>query len=100
MSLPGEKDAECLSPTSPRAHAEPAAPRLSKLVNTGGIVLPGEKAVAYNEWPKPPAAWDIWVPPENRPSTPRTQELVDENTQLRWDVADADASFADMERGW
>jgi hypothetical protein len=25
---------------------------------------------------------------------------VDENTQLRWDVADADASFADMERGW
>lgn len=89
-----------VSPTSFRGDELPldaGERRLSKLVNTGGICLRGKM---YNEWPKQPSAWDIWRPVEDRPATPRTQELIDENTKLRWDVADADASFAEMESSW
>lgn len=105
LSLPRDTSAELHSPVSspesspsPRSRSPPHNKRLSKLVSTGGAILPHEKP--HDRWPKPTPAWDVWYSAEVRPPTPRTQELIDENTKLRWDVAEADANFAEMEKDW
>jgi hypothetical protein len=77
--------------------------RLSRLPNTGIL---NTKVTPYWQYPPKESVWRL-IPPHpdvdellrpGKRDSPRTAALIQENTNLRWRVADKDAAIAEMER--
>merc|ERR1719281_1884008 len=77
--------------------------RFSREINTGALKT---KVTPYWAFPQQESVWRL-IPPHpdddellrpRRPDSPRTAALIEENTNLRWRVADKDAAIAALEK--